>query len=349
MNKKIINAISAFLFLFFSINCYSQTATINLQIFTPLPQIDLGSVIIQNNLTGIPKVFYVQISPAGRNVYVHGTISWNNNDGKGFRQVFDFTTAKFVSKSFYSDELGTAGIRIASSNSNSDVTKEILDKGKPTGTYRFQLQLLDETMHQLSQASQDVSFSNPSQTLTMISPEINSIQPVGNIIARWNQINGAQSFKIKLNVRTSPAQGLEDALNSGTPLINDKIIDGATTNIDLRTLLEREWLPGQELVLRVSAVIGGIGGGSELNSNLINFTIANSNQAPVENIKNALIALLNQLQSDKAKQFVSYLNGVSMDNVKFYNNEGNEISFAQFQSTVSSILNSIVKIKLTNQ
>jgi len=348
MNKKNIFAAAFLLFFIFLGNSFPQNS-ITLQIFQPLPEIDFGSMLIQNNLSGVPKVFYVSISPAGKNVYVRGYILWDKNDGNGFRQVFSFLTEKFVSKNFYSDELGSSGLRIASHDANSSLTEEILKKGKPTGTYRFQLQLLNENQVYLTETSQDVTFSNPSQTLLIITPESGSSQAVGSVIARWSKITGVDKYKIKLNVRTSPAQSLEEALNSGTPLINNKIIEGGITSVDLRSYLDREWLPGQELVLQVSAVVEGLGGGSTLPSEIISFSIAASAGNTVKSDKESLIALLYELKNDQALQFASLLSNVSMDNVKFYNNEGGEITFAQFQSIINSILSSIVKITIVNQ
>lgn len=349
MNKKFIYAVSVLIFLFFSQNSFSQVATIDLQIFEPLPQVDLGSIIVQNNLNGAPKVFYVQISPPGIEVFVRGAILWNKNDGGGFKTLFTFETEKFISKSFYSDELGSSNLKVHGDAPNSSLTEDLISRGKPTGTFRFSLSLFNSGGSQLSQTSKDVTFSNPSQTLSIITPAANSTQSVGSIIARWSQINGASKYRIKLNLRTSPQQSLEDALESGTPLINNKEVDGSVTNADLRTLLEREWLPGQELVLQVAAVVSGVGGGSDLRSEIVNFQIAQGSGTPVDNTKNALITLLMQLQNEQATLMVSELNNASMENVKFYNNEGSEISFAQFQNVVNSILSSIVKITLTNQ
>ena len=346
MNKKIIYAVSVFLLLFLSGNCYTQTATIDVQVFEPLPQLDIGALIVQNNFQGTPKIFYVQINPSGRNVFVIGTILWDKNDGRGFQQLFEFTTNNFISRNFYSDELGLSGLSIKSNIVTTNLSKDLIEKGKPTGSFRFRFVLHDANGTFLSQTSKDATFENPAQTLSIITPTANSNQSIGSVIANWNRINGAQKYKIKLNVRTNPGQSLEDALNSGTPLINDKEVDGDVTNIDLRALLEREWLQGQELVLRVTAVTGGIGGGSGLPSPIVNFTVGNSSGDPSDNLKSALIALLTQLQNDNATQFVALLTNVSMNEVKFYDNSGSEITFAQFQSLVNSILSSIVKITL---
>ena len=349
MNKKFIYTVSVMVLLFFSSNSYSQTATIDLQIF-PITEMDLGSLLVENNIQGARPFFSVQITPAGQNVYVKGEVKWDKKDGRGFQSMFTFQTEPFISRNFLSSELGSSGLRIApGSQFNSTLTKELVERGKPTGSFQFILQLYSANGTYLSQSSQELSFQNPSQTLTIITPDANSTQSVGSIIARWSQINGASKYKIKLNLRTAPGQSLEEALESGTPLINNKEVDGSVTNADLRSLLEREWLPGQELVLQVTAVAAGLAGGTELRSQIINFQIAQGSGTPVDNAKNALIALLTQLQNEQATLFVSELNNASMDNVKYYNNEGSEISFAQFQSIVNSILSSIVKITLTNQ
>lgn len=349
MNKKMIYAIFTAILLFFSSNSYAQSYSIDLQIFEPLPEVDLGSILIQNNLTGVPKVFLVSINPAGQRVSIKGFIYWDKLDGRGFKQLFMFETEKFLSKNFYSDELGSSGISIMNHDTDTKLSEDLIAIGRPRGTFRFALNLLDANGAQVGQTSKDVTFANPSQTLTIITPEMSSTQAVGSVIANWSPVSGIEKYKIKLNVRTSSGQSLEEALNAGTPLINDKDVDKNLTSVDLRTLLEREWLPGQELVLQVTAVTGGIGGGSNLKSNLVNFSIARPNEGLSDNTKGALIALLNQLQNENVSQIIGFLNNVSMDDVKFYNDQGNEISFAQFQTLLNSILNSIVKITITNQ
>jgi hypothetical protein len=344
MDKKTFYAISIFILFLLTGNIYSQAASISLQIFEPLPEIDLGSMIIQNNLQGAPKVFLVMISPANLDVYVEGVIYWDRQNGTGFRQVYNFRTSQFKSKNFYSDELGASGLSLTVSEAKSDITKEILDIGKLTGIVRLTLILHSANGAQLAQTSKDVTFSNPSQTLTIITPEAGSTQAIGGVVARWNAIVGVQKYKIKLNLRTSSNQSLEEALNSGTPLINNKEIGGELSSVDLRTLLEREWLPGQELVLRVSGVTGGIGGGSELNSEIINFIVSSTGTSDKTN----LINLFSRIQNDKINQFISFLNNANMNDIKFYNNEGNEITLAQFQALLDSILNSIVKVTIIN-
>lgn len=349
MKNKFIYAAALSLILIFAGNSYSQTPTIDLQIFEPLPQIDIGSILIQNNLQGVPKVFYVQINPPGISVSVNGVIYWDRKEGRGFEKLFEFTTSRFQSRSFYSDELGASGISILNSSSVSSLTEELMNRGMPTGTFKFALNLLNADGNIVSQTSREVTFSNPSQTLTVITPAANSMQSVGSVIARWSQINGASKYKIKLNVRSTAGQSLEDALDSGTPLINNKEVANTITNVDLRSYLEREWLPGQELVLQVAAVIEGIGGGAELKSEIVNFTIAQAGSSGADNNKNALLTLLAQFQNQNATQFASLLNEASMDEIKFYNNEGSEITFPQFQALINSILSSITKITLSNQ
>jgi hypothetical protein len=344
MDKKTFYAISIFILFFLTGNIYSQTGSISLQIFEPLPEIDLGSMVIQNNLQGAPKIFLVMISPANLNVYVEGIISWDRQNGTGFRQVYYFKTLQFKAKNFYSDELGSSGLSLLVSEAKSDITKEILEIGKLTGVLRLTLILHSASGAQLAQTSKDIAFSNPSQTLTIITPEAGSTQAIGGVVARWNTIVGAQKYKVKLNVRTSSGQSLEEALNSGTPLINNKEIGGELSSVDLRTLLEREWLPGQELVLRISGVVGGIGGGSELNSEIVNFTVSSSGTSDKTN----LINLFSKIQNDKINQFIAFLNNANMNDVKFYNNEGNEITLVQFQALLDSILNSIVKVTIIN-
>jgi hypothetical protein len=102
-----------------------------------------------------------------------------------------------------------------------------------------------------------LSFTNPTQTLALVFPIQGVSLDPGNTIAVWNPITGASHYLVRAAKRLTPNQSFEDALRSGNPYINNKRVDGTTAN--LRLLLDREWSPGDEIVVQVIAVVQGIG------------------------------------------------------------------------------------------
>ena len=348
MNKKIIYSLFAAVFIFISSSSFAQSATMTLQLM-PVSSLNLADIIIDNNLIGARDYFTLIISPTGLNVYLKGEIDWRKDFNSSFGQVYRFTTKAFTSRTISSSQLGSTGIEIADDYKNDNKLSELRELGKATGILRYNFQLYSATTNSLlSQVSEELILANPTNTMTIILPVSESVQPLGSITASWQGVPGAGKYLIRLSQRTSPTQSLEEALKSGTPLINDYIVNSNITSIDLRSILEREWLPGQELVLEISAQLDGLAEQRKISAPPISFKIARLGESDSDG-KSALIALLNQLQNDKATQLIALLNNVSMNDVKFYNDQGNEISFPQFQAVVNSILSSIVKITLTNQ
>jgi hypothetical protein len=97
----------------------------------------------------------------------------------------------------------------------------------------------------------------------------------GNVVAIWNSISGATQYRVRANIRRLPTQSLEEALASGNPIINDRVVNATTVN--LRTILDREWAVGQEIVLQVAALIPGVGQ-EPIYSQPISFLLTNNTQ-----------------------------------------------------------------------
>lgn len=270
-----------------------QLTHYDLVIMEPLPTINFGSIAINNNLEGQPKIFIVEMLPHGTDVYLEGNLEWRKIGGdRQFHFIYSFKTAPFLSHNVYNDELGNT-IQIVDDQTDDDLINENLDKGKPTGTYRLTIAAYDVRGNLLGTDTELLEFLNPAQTLEILLPLEGSMQDAGNVVAQWNPVVGATDYTVRANVRKFPSQSLEEALNSGLPLIDNKNV-GNVTSANLRELLDREWLPGQEIVLQVSANIGGPDGGYEYFSNVVNFTINDLSPGSTQELLEALRSLLQQ-------------------------------------------------------
>lgn len=290
MRKSAALLLTALFFMIFPAQNSAQQAQINLTVFEPLPAASFGSFVVANDLEGAPKIFHISIIPEGQQVILQGMLEWEENPGDGFELLFKFTTRPFTARSFYNDELGVTDIQIADDENNEDAIDRNLARGKPSGRYRITVALLDEQMNQLDVDSKLLEFLNPAQTLQIIWPVPSVPQDPGNVVAQWTAILGASDYLVNANVRRNPSESLEEALNSGTPLIDNASV-GNSTSANLRDLLQREWQSGQEIVLQVSAVIPGPGGGEMVHSDIVNFHLTGSETAELK----PLINLLNQL------------------------------------------------------
>jgi len=270
---------SCFLFFLFASLAYGQVNFFDFTIFEPLPSVDIGAFMTINGLQNNQKIFLVTISGSGM-VELNGLIEWKDVNASSFKSIYQFTTKPFAARNFYNTDIGNSSISIGEKSSDSDALKELTNKGKPVGEFRFTLKLLkaDGSLYtEIPQpAPKTISFLNPAQTITILSPAENSVQDAGNVIAIWTPVAGATEYTIKAGIRTSSSQSFEEALSSGSPLINNKSA-GNVTSHDLRSLLDREWTAGQEIVMQVTAIIPGPSGGQTLLSNIVNFSLNSNN------------------------------------------------------------------------
>lgn len=261
----------------------AQPFDLNLTVIDPLPRLDFGAFIIANNITGAPTIFRVDITkPPAARVFISGELYWVdvNNSDQGV--LSSFTTKLITVNSFTNNDLGNA-IRLESHNENETLIRKNLAKGKPTGVYTLTLRLHAKLPRPLGDIDtlvdteiRELSFTNPSQTLAIILPQQGMQLDPGNVVAIWNTITGAEKYRILANVRRFPSQSLEDALNSGNPIINNREV--LATTVNLRTLLDREWTAGQEIVLQVKAIIPGVGS-EPIFSQPISFYLTNQNNS----------------------------------------------------------------------
>ncbi|MCK5457646.1 MAG: hypothetical protein KAI45_11015, partial [Melioribacteraceae bacterium] len=221
-------------------------------------------------------------------------------DQGSFLPLTTFRTKVFKSRDFYNDEINSnPDIQIAETDYDNDLLQENLKLGKPAGLYNLMIQvynpngeLLDEEIVDLG--IKDLGFVNPAQTLEFIQPLAGSYQDVGGVILTWTEVIGVADFIILANVRTSKNESFEEALRKGNPIIDNKRV-GLKTSVNLRELLERELVPGQEIVAQVRGIIPNPGGQNILYSNIINFNITDPNSTSAEKISGEMVVLLEKI------------------------------------------------------
>lgn len=270
--KKILPIIVLFLFL---IPVKSQITDFNLEIYQGLDELNIPSLIMSKDLKGAPRVFRVTIFPENIKVLLTGKITWLPTDGPE-RKLYYFETKPFLSKSFTNNDIGSNDIKIAKDGEGEkDAFQKIIEKGKPTGQIKVELTLQDLDFHgEPKKASGELIFVNPTTSFEIISPRMGDYYDIGSVMAEWTIVPGINAYKVKAAVRKYKTQSADEALNSGDPLINNKEVSSNIVN--LRQLLDREWLPGQEIVLQVAAVSQSAGGQKELVTNPVIFNLNNN-------------------------------------------------------------------------
>ncbi|MFA8342088.1 MAG: hypothetical protein ACEPO8_03865 [Rhodothermaceae bacterium] len=273
---KLIRSIVLFLLLF-TITNLGQNINVRLNVDPGISQLNLTSLIVDENLSGTPRVFRVVITPEQRNVIMEGQVFWKPVSGT-FENVYSFKTKRFLSHTFTNQDLNNGQIKIdrQEENIDNDVLEELRKFGTITGTMRIKIKVTDVGTGQVAFDEEEIKFLNPAQTLSVRSPFPHSVEDVGGVMAEWDRVPGALSYKITLVQKKHKGQSLEDALTSGQPLIDKRDV-GNKTKVNLRRLLEREWVPGMELVFQVEAVTAAPGGSVELKSTPTNFFLENPN------------------------------------------------------------------------
>ncbi|MBU1100616.1 MAG: hypothetical protein KKA84_09450 [Bacteroidetes bacterium] len=322
-------------FLFLLVPYYSSVkaqASIDLIVFTPLPAVDFAAFAFADIPGGNLRIFEIRISPAGERVVLQGVIEWKKDANSSFQQLFRFETYAFLARSLTNQDLGRGDIRIKTNDSNNQLAEENLRKGKPSGEYRISLTLKSPEGLTLGSDSEVLSFLNPSQTISIRSPEANSNQDIGSVILQWDNVIGAGSYKILANIRRNESQSLEEALTSGTPII-DRVDVGSLTVTNLRRHFTREPLPGQEVVVQVIAVIDGPGGGEELYSDIINFYIGNNSSPETEALRQRMVSVFSALANALGSDFLDMLRSGEIDisTIRIVDDTGRTISFEELQ------------------
>lgn len=326
-------------------------ASINLIIFPELSSIDFAAFDFTSSRNISQRLIQVVISPPGIEVIVEGKVDWEKDERSGFQELFRFRTKKFLSRTFSNDEINNSDIEIENTSFNSNLTSDIIKKGKPSGVLGIELRLLDPRGNFISKDYEEISFLNPTAP-SIILPVDGSSYDIGSIILQWTTSVGVTSYKVKANYVADNTSNLESALYSGNPLIDDYDV-GTVTSIRLNDILKRELLADTNIVVVVKAFVQGPGGGDVLSSPLVMFKTNATGSKTVTTTGNPnLIRLANLLQNQISNQLRDKLiNGeIQPEQIQLSDENGNSISFSEF-ATILNFLeqnnNSIISIKFS--
>ncbi len=346
-----------FLFVIFFLSLLPLKAQniINLQFLQDLNSIDLGAFLISNDLSGQPRIFQVIIQPPDKLVFVRGKVDWKKDQTSAAQELFNFKTKVFRSRTFFNDELGSSDIRVDDVDGNKDLARDLVEKGKPTGIFGITLRLFDERGSFLADDYEEIVFLNPSPTISVNLPQSGAIFDVGNVQISWTPVNGATRYIIRANIVQSVSQSLEEALNSGNPIIND-FDAGTVTSLNLSQINKnREWYGGQKIVIAVIAIITESGREKPLRSLPVTFDLKQSGLSmSITGVNPDLVRLANLISEGINPDFVNRLkNGeIPLEQIQFTDENNNVVSFSDFLlilSYLESNKSSIISVNFTSK
>lgn len=329
-------------FLFFilmailTLNLKAQTPRIDLVFLTDLSSLDLSAFALERNLSNQQKIFQVLIQPEGANAYIEGKVDWQENLTSGAREVVRFQTKIFKTRSFFSDELGTANdLLLEDKTVDNNLIEDIIKRGKLTGIIRITLRLFSENGQFLNDSFKEIVLLNPSSTISINLPPTGSQFDVGNVPLQWTPVNGVLRYLIKANTYADGVESPTAALHSGTPIIDDYNA-GVVTSVNLATVTKtREWYGGQKVVVIVKAVISESGRETVLNSEPVTFELVQSggnlttvNKEPDPN----MVRLAEIIKDGVASDFVTKLKDgtIKMSDVQIVDENNQPITPATF-------------------
>ena len=339
MKKVIFLWVLLFVPFLFAQGNSGQESNIVLTVFEPISSADFAAFAMADVPRGDTRIFAVRITPIGKRIKMKGIFKWQDERGSDFVEVLTFTTNVFTGRPITNLDIGRNDIKTRS-NKNSEVVEEIFKRGKPTGTYEITLQIFDPNQSfsdaPLASNTKRITFTNPSQTITIDSPEANSTQDVGSAVLQWNNIIGATSYEILANIRRNENQSLEEAISLGTPII-DHVDVGSRTVVNLRELFTREPLPGQEVVVQVIAVIPGPAGGEKLNSDIVNFYIDSSDSPEEVARRSRMVSVMASILTSQGGDFLELLRDgdIDLSSLRIIDESGKVISYEELEQVLN--------------
>lgn len=340
---------TAILFLLLSVVLLGQSYQINLNMFEPFTASEFAAFGASRNLGQAPRVFSLEITPEGELVWLDVAVEWKDPDKNFYEQLFTFSTEKFIARTIYNDEFGNT-LDMINYQTNDDLIDENIFRGQPTGYYRITV-VLHTDAGQQAMTVKELEFLNPAQTLSLQLPVDGATYDPGNVTAIWDRLPGVENYIVRAAVKDYENQGTEDALNSGS-LIIDNVDVGDVTEINIREYLESEWLPGDEVVFQVYAKIEGPGSGTGLYSEVVNFYIRNEEPADFSEINDGLAVLTQYFPTEEEKNIIAdFING-EFGNIKSIT-VGDKIITREELAAILDSLNidpdKIISIKVTEE
>ena len=300
--RRVIVMLVLFISLILPNNINSQQASISLDIFQDLNNLDIGGLVISSGLDNQPRIARLVILPENRDVIIEVTAMWKKDLNSNFKKLLVFKSESFKSGIYFNDQFGSS-IK-GSVDWDKDLVNDLVAKGKPTGILEISAKLFDRNHLFLAQAvPQTFTFLNPSPTISIISPLENNSYDVGSVVAIWTPVQGATSYKILANAVPDGSSSAEAALKGANPLIDNKDV-GDVSSVDLRTILSREWIGGQKIVFTVTAIIQGTGGGSSLSSVPVSFLLNKAGVVSESTVSPELLKLVEVINGQVSQNFI---------------------------------------------
>lgn len=275
--KRILLFLSAFLML--SAGISMAQSSVDLRIINPLPEIDFGDLATISSISGeVQRTHYFSISMINIKglVVMEGEVLWKDNGKNDFRELYHFRTQPFEAQSeIRNEEIGKGKIRLDNSQerTNSSTIDENIKRGKPVGIYKFVVRIKgSDGSTILGEDFEEMEFHNFAPTISITSPYENETININEALqVQWTAMPGATKYTVRAAIKKNN-QGIEDALNSPNPVINNRDAQNNTSITITRNMLDREWVAGQEIVLQVTAYEEGRANTS-VKSNPVKFTI----------------------------------------------------------------------------
>jgi hypothetical protein len=174
---------------------------------------------------------------------------------------------------------------------------------------------------------------------------------VAGIQLTWSEVTGVSEYIVKANIRENNDESLEEALQKGNPIINNKKV-GLRTSINFRKILDRELVGGEEVVVQIRASIDGPEGPTFIASNIVNFYINSSGTPPVDkgvdDFKALIIDVLDvwksegQVDTEAYKKLIDLLDSLesgnlSFNDIKIKTKKGRRLTYTEFQKILKKL------------
>ncbi|MBX3007430.1 MAG: hypothetical protein KF816_05295 [Melioribacteraceae bacterium] len=228
---------------------------IKLDVMQDISSLDPGAFLLNNNLSGQPRIFFVSIITDKPKVKIRGRVDWQESYNSSAAELLNFTTEVFSPKNFFNDQLGSMDISLKDVSGDEKRGKDLAARGKPTGIFTITLQMYDEFDNYLAMDSKDLVFLNPTApSINLPDNQATEVQ-LGIAQVSWNPALGAVRYKILL-CEMREGQSLEEAIQScSNPFVNTEV-DKAITSINLfdGAYKLREATENMHLALQVSTV-----------------------------------------------------------------------------------------------
>lgn len=302
-----------------------------------LSSINIGSLILANNLDGQPRFFQLimNTNPVGRKVFLTGKIDWKENLNTPFKELARFTTNTFNARNIFSDEFGSSEISLLNIEGDKDIYHRLIELNKPTGILGISISMFSESGEFLDDDYQELIFLNPTPTFSITQPQNEEEVDIGNVVCSWTPINGAINYKIKANALENESQTLDEALNSSNPVIDNYDV-GIETSVNLSSINKnREWFNGQNIVIIVKAVINESGALQELNTEPIVFKLKSYNKQPDINLVRFTNIFSSIIPDELLKKITD--GSLQIDQIDIKDENGNKISLDELNKILNML------------